>query len=270
MILNLGCKEIVEPVKEKYATEFKGKVVLQNQSEHSNALIYVEKLNRGVSSDSSGNYVFKLNSIDAEYMGESKVIYFLNDYDKDSAMIYLEKGKVKLDTLDVDASGVIKTKEMKQIVLVEGCTDKNEYRVGDYVSLTLKLTNVSEKTIPITISNCNGSLNSIASLYNDKYDPFTLGGRHDIVVELTCYVLLKPGKYYEGKISARIIEYKKLIFDDYLVTSGFNIDGRLLNQFQSRFNEFTLLEWYQFHRGISPKYDRFPNKYKFPQIKIVQ
>ena len=128
---------------QKCSSSFRGKVILQNQTEYSNALVYIDSLNRGVSTDSSGNYTFQFTEQDYAYSGEFKVRYFLNDYDTDSAKIMLVKGKVKLDTLDVDSEGKIKTKEMKQIVLIEGWTDKKEYKIGEKITFTARFTNVT-------------------------------------------------------------------------------------------------------------------------------
>jgi hypothetical protein len=105
--------------------------LIENQTEHSNALVYIDSFNRGVSTDSSGNYTLLFIEEDSVYSGVFKLIYFLNDYDMDSAKIVLVNGKVKLDTLDVDSEGRIETREMKQIVLVDGWTDKQEYRIGN-------------------------------------------------------------------------------------------------------------------------------------------
>ena len=109
--LLLGCKDnsVLPLPTQKYSSSFSGKVILQNQTEHSNALVYIDILNRGVSSDSSGNYTFHFTKQDSIYCGEFKVYYFLNDYDMDSAKIMLVNGKVKLDTLDIDSEGKIKT-----------------------------------------------------------------------------------------------------------------------------------------------------------------
>jgi hypothetical protein len=267
----MGCNDnLLLPLpSQKYSSSFSGKVILQNQTEHSNALVYIDSLNRGVSTDSSGNYIFKFTEQDYAYSGEFKVRYFLNDYDMDSAKIMLVNGIVKLDTLDVDSQGQLKTKGLKQIILIEGWTDKAEYRVGDKVTFTARVTNLSNRTIHIFIGSCNGILSNFVFLYNDKYQPFTLGGVHDALT-LDCDIYLPPGRYYEGKIGYKIFEYKPLILDEYIVTTGFLVEGRLLNQFQNKFSRYVLEEWYKIHRGISPKYDRFPNKYNFPHITIIK
>lgn len=253
---------------QKYSSSFSGNVILENQTDYSNALVYVDSLNIGVSTDSSGNFTFIFNEKDSVYNGEFKVRYFLNDYDMDSAKIMIVKGKVKLDTLDIDSEGKIKTKELKQIVLVEGWTDKAEYRVGDKVTFTARVTNLSSRTIHIHIYSCGGTLSNFVALYNDKYAPFSLGGEQNVLT-MDCDIYLQPGKYYEGTIRYEIFAYRPLIPDEYIVVTGFIIEDRLLNQFQSKFSKYVLEEWWKICRGKSPKYDTKPNKYNFPHIRII-
>ena len=58
LLLSVSCEDnIVEPPdNQQFSSVLKGKVTLENQTEHSNALVYIDSLNRGVSTDSSGNY----------------------------------------------------------------------------------------------------------------------------------------------------------------------------------------------------------------------
>ncbi len=141
-------------------------------------------------------------------------------------------------------------------------------RIGDTVAFTARVTNLSTRTIHVSITSCNGEISNFVALYNDKYFPFQLGGEHDVLT-LECDYYLKSSEYYEGKISYEIIEYKPLIPDEYIVTTGFFIEGRLENQFQSKFNNYVILEFYKLARGPSPKLDLIPNKYKFPHIRII-
>jgi len=250
LLLLVSCEDnIVEPPdNQQFSSVLKGKVILENQTEHSNALVYIDSLNRGVSTDSSGNYTLLFTEEDSVYSGVFKLIYFLNDYDVDSAKIVLVNGKVKLDTLDVDSEGRIETKEMKQIISVERWTDKKEYKIGDSIEYTLRLTNVTDRIIHILITSCNGEMSNFVLLYNDKYPPFQLGGLQ-VDLALNCDIYLPPGEYYEAKIKYEIYEYRTLIPDEYLVSTDFFIEGRLLNQFQSKFNKYVIEEWYKIHRG---------------------
>ena len=54
-LFSYNCKEKVIGPTEKslYTSELKGQVSLQNQSEHSNALVYLDSLDRGFATDSN-------------------------------------------------------------------------------------------------------------------------------------------------------------------------------------------------------------------------
>lgn len=92
-LIALSCKHnLTNPPEEPlFSTTLTGKVVLENQTEYSNTLVYIDSLNRGVSTDSSGNYTLIFNEADSVYSGVFKVLYFLYDYDVDSAKIVLDK-----------------------------------------------------------------------------------------------------------------------------------------------------------------------------------
>ncbi len=274
--LIISCKnEITNPVEKKlYTAVLKGTVTLENQTEFSNCLVYIDSLNRGVSSDSSGNYTIFFTDEDSIYSGEFKLIYFLNDYHKDSAQIYLVKGKVKLDTLDVKSEGKIKTKEMKQIVLVEGWTDKIIYTIGDTLDFTARFTNVSDRIVHLRIPSIFNQLGHVG-LYNDKYYVFIISPLDPTLIDFD--INLSPGNFYEGQVRYLIPDgdnsgkvSRPLIPDKYIVTTSIDIEGRLQTPFQSKFNKFVFEEWYKIVRGASPKLDIIPNKYQFPHIKIIQ
>jgi hypothetical protein len=253
-----------------FSTSITGKVILENQTEFSNTLVYIDSLNRGVSTDSVGNYTLVFNKEDSIYSGVFTVLYFLYDYDIDSAKIVLDKGRVRLDTLDVDSEGKIQTMEMKQIVLIEGWTDQPEYRVGDTVTSTARVTNLSDRIIHIHITSCNGILSNFVFLYNDKYQSFPLGC-NSTVLTLDCDIYLSPNEYYEGTIGDEIIECRPLVLDEYIVIAGgFFVEDRLLTPFESKFNRYVAEEWHKIHRGPSPKLDQIPNKFRFPYVRIIE
>lgn len=270
-LLFISCSTSTEPVdKSIYVTEINGQVILENQTEYSNALIYVDSLYRGVSSDSAGNYNLIFTEEDSIYNGIFEIYYFLNDYYADTAKFALEHGKVLLDSLDVDGEGNIATKYLIQIVKVEGFTDKYEYSVGDSVTFTLRITNVSEKQVKIRINSCIIPLSSGIILYNDKYTPsFSLSGFIDII-STECVAFLKHNDFYEGTVRYKIANQPQLNPDEYIVYSGFFINNRTLNHLESTFYKYIVEEWYKIHRGLSPKLDFFPNKWELPHIRIVE
>lgn len=276
LLLSVSCEDnIVDPPdNQQFSGILKGKVILENQTEHSNALVYIDSLNRGVSTDSNGSYAILFTEEDSVYNGEFKLIYFLNDYDMDSAKIMLVDGKLKLDTLDVDSEGRIETKEMKQIVLVEGWTDKQEYRIGDTLSFTARFTNVTNRVIHLHIPSIFNQLGHVF-LYNDQYPSFIISSIDPVTLDLD--IDIYSPSYYEGKVSYIIPEgnygatgFRPLPPDEYIVTTSLYVEDYLKNYFEDKFDKYVLEEWYKIHRGNSPKYDLKPNKYKFPHIKIIK
>ncbi|MDX9924408.1 MAG: hypothetical protein RBS48_06545 [Ignavibacteriaceae bacterium] len=254
-----------------HTTKIHGKVILENQTEHSNALIYISGINRGVSSDSSGNYTLTFTEADSAYTGEYNLVYFLNDFDSLNAKIYLEKGKVKLDTLDVDKDGKIAPIELKQLLRVEGWTDKSEYKIGDKMTFTVRFTNVSDKKVEIKRPGYYFPVN----LYNDlKLYPYSLSNSDLMGADWGKDLL--PGEYHQDIISYRIPEgdiidniKRPLLPGEYLIITSIVINNRLPD-YDDVFRRYVRFEWYKIARGKSPKYDYNPNKYIFPHIQIIE
>ena len=254
-----------------HTTKIHGKVILENQTEHSNALIYISGINRGVSSDSSGNYTLTFTEADSTYTGTYDLIYYLNDYDSLNTKIYLEKGKVKLDTLDVDKDGKIAPIELKQLLRVEGWTDKSEYKIGDKMTFTVRFTNVSDKKVEIM----RPGYVFYVGIYNDiQLYPYGLSNPDPMGADWGKDLL--PGEYHQDIISYRIPEgdiidniKRPLLPGEYLIITSIVINDRLPD-YDDVFRRYVRFEWYKIARGKSPKYDYEPNKYTFPHIQIIE
>ena len=254
-----------------HTTKIHGKVILENQTEHSNALIYISGINRGVSSDSSGNYTLTFTEADSTYTGTYDLIYYLNDYDSLNTKIYLEKGKVKLDTFDVDKDGKIAPIELKQLLRVEGWTDKSEYKIGDKMTFTVRFTNVSDKKVEIM----RPGYVFYVGIYNDiQLYPYGLSNPDPMGADWGKDLL--PGEYHQDIISYRIPEgdiidniKRPLLPGEYLIITSIVINNRLPD-YDDVFRRYVRFEWYKIARGKSPKYDYNPNKYIFPHIQIIE
>ena len=126
--------------------------------------------------------------------------------------------------------------------------------------------------VQINIYSAYGSLGGVV-FYSDRYPPFVLSPCDPVLVNLD--IDLYSG-YYEGNAKYRIRDRdycgnnRPLLEDEYIVATGFLIDGKLQNQFQSKFSRYVLEEWWKICRGKSPKLDAFPNKYQFPHIRIIK
>lgn len=233
----------------------------------------MDSLNRGASTDSSGLFLLQFSEEDTIYNGEFKVIYFVNEFEMDSAMYVLVNGKVKLDSLDVDSNGNLTTKELKQLLLIEGWTDKQEYMIGDTLTFTARFTNVSNRTVHLFIPSFWGPLGYV-SIYNENHiSSFILSPCDPVLLDFN--IDLPPDQYYQGEVIYTIRDgdycgdFRPLISDEYIVVADLFIEGRLLN-FGNNLEDFIFYEWYKLHRGNKPKLDWFPNKYKYPIINILE
>jgi hypothetical protein len=153
-------------------------------------------------------------------------------------------------------------------------TDKEEYKIGDSIEFLVRFTNVAGRTVHIFIPSIFNDLGYVG-LYNDEYYSFFLTPMDPVTAGLDVFIHVQG--YYEGNVKYTIPSgvadaggFHPLLPIEYLVSTTFFIEGRLINQFQSKFSKYTLEEWNKIDRGSSPKLDWFPNKYVFPTIKIIQ
>ena len=279
-----GCKEEITSPPEIFippididttlTNELKGKVILENQTEHSNTLVYLDSLNRGASTDSSGFFFLQFSENDTIYNGVFMVYYFVNEFEMDSAMYVLVNGKVKLDSLDVDSEGNLPTKDLKQLLLIEGWTDKTEYRIGDTIEFTANFTNVTNRAVHINIATYFNQLGYVF-LYNENHSaPFVLSPCDPIGLDFNTNLI--PGQFYQGRVFYLIPDgyycgdFVPLIPDEFIVVADLFIEGRLLNFWTNKLDNFIVLEWEKLHRGKAPSIDWFPNKYNYPIINIIE
>ena len=192
----------------------------------------------------------------------------------DSAMYVLVNGQVKLDSLDVDSVGNLPTKELEQLLLIEGWTDKTEYRIGDTIEFTAKFMNISNRNIEITIYSIFNQLGNL-SLYNEIHDAtFTLSPCDPILLDAN--IFLPSGQFYQGSVVYIIPDgyycgdFVPLIPDEFIVVADLFIEDRRTNFWTNKLDNFIGLEWYKLHRGKTPKLDWFPNKYKYPIISVIE
>jgi hypothetical protein len=284
-ILFYSCKNDNNPVSPKieelpkYSKTLSGSIQLENQTEHGNALIYIDSLDIGTSSDSSGYFDFQFTDEDTVYSGIFTIYYYLADYDLDSAKFALQKGQVIDDSLDVGSEGKLLSKQLKQLMLVDGITDKYEFAVGDTIIFTARITNFSESTIYIRIFNGIQVLANV-SLYNDKYLSFPL--TPIVYVPSEAYLTLYKNDHYE-ETSLFIVPEGRYLSDslyhipgdEYIIGAGaFELirtgNPMVKSPLQKRIEKYLRFKWYKNKLPVhhSPELDLFPNKYEFPHIFI--
>ncbi|NIT60057.1 MAG: hypothetical protein GWN00_28715, partial [Aliifodinibius sp.] len=86
LTLFFSCSKDENPVKPgdgppplSYTTTLTGRVLLENQSEHSNTLIYIDSLDIGARSDSGGYFTIHFDDSAEHKSGEFTVYYFVED-----------------------------------------------------------------------------------------------------------------------------------------------------------------------------------------------
>ena len=284
IMLGSGCSESptddgngnggVEPV--LFSSTISGQITLENQEEHSNALIYLDSLDRGVSSDSSGGYTIQFSDSDSVQTGIFTIYYFLLDYGLDSAFIWLEDGLVKLDTIDVDSNGNLPHKELSQLIRVQLWTEREEYLVGDTIVITARYTNLSDDTLHLHFSPAWSDIGPL-TLYKDHLTPFFSFFPAD-VIESYLRILLSPGEIFEGEAGKNgnlfipvvsVWTFEPIILTEYVVIEGHS----LWNRYRSLPNgimDFIYRNWGNLNRGPAPLHDYIPNKYELPKVSIVE
>lgn len=256
----------------RYSTELKGQVYLENQTEHSNTLVYIDSLNRGVGTDSTGYFCFQFTDSDSIYNGQFTVYYFLSDFDLDSAHFQLEKGKVILDSCDVDCTGYLTTKYLEQILLVDGWTDRTNYHIGDTLVFTARFTNLSDRTLHLLIESAWIPLGPIALIRDKNYPAYYITPEDLTLLELHISLFV-------GGVRASTVAYLvpagtyngvwPLLPAEYIVVAVFSIKDRPVS-IPNKMERFIKYHWQELHRGPSPQLDYFPNKYEFPHINIIE
>ena len=262
-----------------FSNSLNGNIILSNQTNHSNALIYIDKLDIGTSSDSLGFFSFQFDQNDTLISGIFTVYYYLADYDLDSAKFVLEKGQVVNDSLDVGSAGKLHSKQLKQLILVEGETDRDLYSIGDSIFYIAHITNISGSNLHIRITNGIELMTNVV-LYNDKYPPFALTQFIGIPAERSVYLLndvtysesgsfiVPEGKYIND-------HFYPIPYDKYLVVAtNFEIirtvDSITKNPVLKKIEKYIRFKWYSDKLKViqSPELDLFPNKYELPIIEM--
>jgi hypothetical protein len=278
-ILWLSCSEDSVSVNDtsptaKTTTLLKGRVVLENQAEHSNAMVYVDGLDRGTSSDSSGNFSFQFSESDTIYSGVFTVYYYLDDFDIDTAQIGMVNGKVLLDSFGVDDFGNLALKHIKQFVRVYGSTDRQDYRIGEILEFTGGFTNLSTDTLHIFIYSCHDPFGYISLFRNHKYPDYIISPIDPIALD--CDIYITPGDSYSGQAAFSVPSgiqigntFWPLLPAEYILAPNFEIRDRAYN-IPENMELFRRKYWDQLHRGNPPQIDVIPNKYEWPHVNIVE
>lgn len=265
-------KEKPPPLITIHSESLSGRVFLENQTEQSNALVYIDSLNRGVGTDSSGYYQFQFQEEDSIYSGTFTLYYYLVDYEVDSVQIELQKGKFVWGGRDPDSAGILPPVYLKQNMRVQGWADKSEYHIGDTLTFTGRVTNLLDTTVFIVIFSPYNDFGLVA-LFRDPSFYFYPLSPEDIVPTWRT-IEIPPGSYFEGQVSY-LVPPGVLIDDtlyplhpgEYVVYFGFLTHG--YGNLPHEMQQFIIYEWEDYHRGF-PQYYNKPNKFELPKVLIIE
>lgn len=266
MFSGISCNKTPLEVLEKESVILKGRVYLQNQSEHSNCLVYLDNFNIGLCTDSSGYYSFDISQYDNHYTGTLKIYYYVREYFPDSSVVEINEGKVK--NSDISIGGVLKNIELRQKLRIEGWTDKYIYKICDTLTFTARFTNLSNEKTHIYKSG-GKSLLGFVTLYREDEMPVVLTG---FILDCSIgEIEINAGEYYEGKVKLPILNEgsKNITPNQYIAVSSMNLEY-IPSYLIKKLRKYYSLNWYKIHRGTSPKLDCAPNKHKFPIIKVIE
>jgi hypothetical protein len=133
-----------------------GYVHMEHQTNHDNCAVFLDSVNIGTYTDSSGFYSLTLadpmfNSDTLLLQGRFKLYFYSFNYELDSSYVAVgSKGFIK-DSLAIDARGHVKNMLVKQVLSIKLVTDTTYYAVGDTIWMTMYMKKFGTDTIEIKI-----------------------------------------------------------------------------------------------------------------------
>ncbi|MBC8345984.1 MAG: hypothetical protein ISR82_05795 [Candidatus Marinimicrobia bacterium] len=280
LLFVFSCDDIFE--KEGYQTKLTGRVLLKNQTDHSNVVVYIDTvfqgnyindfINKGTITDKDGYYSFTFDENDSSFTGINDVYYFINGFEFKTAQIEMDSGLVILGAKDVDDNGSMPTVELAEIYKVTGQADKELYHVGDSIHSEITFTNVSDHVIKLSVSESYSSSVNIA-LFNLKNEPqfeivegIVVSGENILSgesISITSSAIIPEGVQWQ-------YNYHHILPDDYIVS----FTGRVkLDELEKR-EEYRILNW-KFSKVWQENYKgpflygpSNPNKFNLPVVSI--
>ncbi len=139
----------------------RGRLLLENQTNHSHCPLVLDSINIGTISDSTGYFEIFLPDSMFELSGTFQIYCYLYDYGLDSFTVHIENGQLIWGKGDVSEDGHLQTKTMKQLFSLTVSTGKKNYLVNDPIELTIQLNNTSNNALWI-----NGSTIAMLGFYD--------------------------------------------------------------------------------------------------------
>lgn len=140
----------------QYTRTISGYVQMEHQTNHDNCAVFLDQVNIGTYTDSSGFYQLTLpDSVfenDTMKVNGTVQLYFYSfNYFLDSLQIVLGSKGIILDSLTLDADGMVENKLVKQQFSISLETDTTYYTPGDTVYMHMYLKKYSNNWIELEI-----------------------------------------------------------------------------------------------------------------------
>ena len=140
----------------QYTRTISGYVQMEHQTNHDNCAVFLDQVNIGAYTDSSGFYrltlpdsVFENDTL--KVTGTVQLYFYSFNYFLDSLQIALGSKGIILDSLGLDADGKLENKLVKQQFSIQLETDTTCYTVGDTVWMKMYMKKFGTDTIEIKI-----------------------------------------------------------------------------------------------------------------------
>lgn len=163
-------KNPIKPIEPDPHQFIRGRVLLENQTNHAHCPVVLDSMNIGTLTDSSGYYEIFLPDSLSKVRGIFKVFFYLYDYDLDSVIVNVKDGKIEWGEKDVDQNGNLKTITLQQLLVVYATTDKDKYTIGESIRVSATLTNKSERVIEFATGTLFLYFYDISTQKTDAYE----------------------------------------------------------------------------------------------------
>lgn len=128
----------------------RGRLLLENQSNHSHCPIVLDSVNIGTITDSTGYFEIFLPDSMSELNGTFQIYCYLYDYELDFFTVHIENGQLVWAEGDVLENGYLQSKTLKQQFSQFVSTEKSNYVINERIELSIELKNTSDTAIWIS------------------------------------------------------------------------------------------------------------------------
>ena len=186
IVITLACNKDktpfnIENEEPSYFTRtISGYVQMEHQTNHDDCAVFLDSVNIGTYTDSSGFYKLTLadsmfNSDTLLLQGKFRLYFYCYNYELDSLYVALgSKGFIK-DSLAIDAQGHVKDMLVKQVFSIKLVTDATYYAVGDTIWMTMYMKKFGTDTIEIKIwESVSGEIGPVFVLYALPYNYYVV------------------------------------------------------------------------------------------------